>query len=115
MYMNTISYTLLSDLIALTVYIGYDNFKIDLIIIIPTKNVDYLHHDGFYQVCKEDIDFTEVDVHNHDGDYIFQLTKYGDTKVLSKENFGKYISDKVISDLKVTNVYYISIGSQALI
>ena len=81
------------------VYIGYDNFQDRLNHHNGAPpNVDYLHHDGFYQVCKEDIDFTEVDVHNHDGDYIFPINaKYGDTKVLSKENFfGKYISDKVI-------------------
>ena len=85
------------------VYIGYDNFQDRLNHHNGAPpNVDYLHHDGFYQVCKEDIDFTEVDVHNHDGDYIFPINaKYGDTKVLSKENFfGKYISDKVISDLR---------------
>ena len=47
------------------VYIGYDNFKDRLHHHNGSPpNVDYLRYDGFYQACKEDIDFTEVDVHN---------------------------------------------------
>ena len=80
------------------VYIGYDNFQDRLNHHNGAPpNVDYLHHDGFYQVCKEDIDFTEVDVHNHDGDYIFPINaKYGDTKVLSKS---KHMREERIASL----------------
>ena len=69
-------------------------FKIDLIINGP-PNVDYLHHDGFYQVCKEDIDFTEVDVHNHDGDYIFPINQKYAYESIIKRNFYKYIMTKL--------------------
>ena len=86
------------------IYLGYDNFdeRVNYHNGSPQPNVDYLQYHGFYHVCNDDIEFVEVDVNDYFEDYIFPINaKYGDTKILSKENFfGKYISKKVLRDLK---------------